>query len=104
MNPRKQISPDIRLIAKPEFEDYESLFGKITDPVERKETYDLIERSGMWIVTAQFKCPRCEAWTDADSIGAIIGDPMSEQDNCYIPDLVAEAKSKLESIRSKFSI
>jgi len=93
----KQISPDIRLVASPEQESYESVYGVEEDEEYRAALAAEIEAGGLWHVASEYRCPCCGSWVHADSIGMIIGDPFEESNNCYIPDLVAQAKSDLQS-------
>lgn len=91
----KNLTSNLRLVASEEQENYESVYGKIDDAEERRATYQEIENGGLWCVSSQYLCPCCSQWVTADSIGMIIGAPFDESNNCYIPDLIDSARSKL---------
>ena len=92
----KQISDNIRLVALPETENYERVYGAIDDPDERESIYRAIDDGGLWYVESQHKCKCCGCWKASDSIGMIIGDPFSEESNPYISSLVASAEKDSE--------
>lgn len=97
----KLIEPGIRLAVWPETDNYEDVYGRIEDAEERKALYELIDNDGCYLVSSQFQCPCCDEWITADSIGMIIGNPFEPSNNCYIPDLVAQAKHEREKAIAK---
>lgn len=94
----------VRLYAEPEQEDYFSVFGepdgydgangkRVSAGQERKEIEDTLERLGNWVVVTEWRGSEDSEWSSADSVGMCTGynDPCSPLDNCYVPDLCAEA-------------
>ena len=103
---------DVRIVMAEECDSYFDVYG---DPEgyldvngrrhsaadEHKETEDLIERLGCWIVSSEARDAQTGEWETVDSIGMNTGyeNPADWRENWYVPDLM---QSALDYAENKF--
>jgi hypothetical protein len=78
-------------------EGYRDSRGHVVTPEEaRQKIIDCIESDGCWSVVSETKCPCCETWLHANSIGmCIYAAPTSPFQNAYVIDLMSSALDNL---------
>jgi hypothetical protein len=108
-------SPDpddgcVRLVIGAEDESYYDVFGepeaytdqygrRVAAEDARKETDRILDRDGVWRVSAQYLDPYTLRWATADSCGMFTGyrDVTDPVENFYIPDLMQSALERMHS-------
>ncbi len=93
----------VRLQAEPEQENYFDVHGEPDDERERAEIVRQIELNGCWCVAGQYRTEPDGEWEWADSVGMCIYDhPLSDAENCYIPDIISTTIDALKTaLRSR---
>jgi len=73
------------------------------DERERAEIVRQIELNGCWCVAGQYRTEPDGEWEWADSVGMCIYDhPLSDAENCYIPDIISTTIDALKTaLRSR---
>lgn len=86
----------VRLLASPEQESYESVFGKESFEQDR----ECIERHGCWWVTSEVNHgteATGDDWQHADSIGmCVYANPLDPFENSYVIDLMQAALDQID--------
>lgn len=90
----------IRICIEPD-EDYNL---EDCDESIRAEFYRLADEYGAYVMFAQYLCPCCGSWNEADSIGCMVyRDIWDEKENGYLPDLIKSAQAKWDEVNAKLN-
>ena len=95
---------DVRMTCEPQQEGYFDVFGEpegyddlfgihVSAKQEREEICRIIDLHGCWVVRSEYRCPVCNQWKLADSVGMCMGyvDPTDWACNEYVVDLMVSA-------------
>lgn len=91
----------VRITSEDEQESYFSVYGREDNPKYQKQLEDTLRRWGCVAVISEYK-DAAGGWQMADSIGmCVYANPESPFENCYVPQLMAEAIKQAEAVLAK---